>query len=110
MWPIKFYTTSSGKSPIESFLDKLTLIQQSKIRNGLRLLEEFGPQLRQPYSKKLTGSKNLFEIRTMGKSPIRLIYAIKSNTFYILHAFIKKTKKTPTRDIKIAIQRLSTLT
>ena len=83
MWLIDFYTTDSGKSPVLEFLDQLPLSPRAKVRNVLRLLQQFGPQLRQPYSKKLTGSKYLF-----------------------LHAFIKKSAKTPIKNINIALNRI----
>ena len=110
MWKIKLYATTSGKSPVIDFVENLQLIEKAKVRNTIRLLAEFGPQLRLPYSKKLTGYKKLYELRTMGSSPIRLIYTIIDGTFYILHGFIKKSNQTPKKEIKTAEQRQSILT
>lgn len=110
MWQVKFYTTNSGKSPVLEFLDQLPLIPRAKVRNVIRLLQQFGSQLRQPYSKKLAGYKPLFELRTTGRPPIRLIYTIHHQIYIILHAFSKKTPKTPLKEIAIASRRLASLT
>ena len=59
MWKIELYTTPSGNTPVAEFIDTLEEKQQSKVRNGIRLLEEFGPMLREPHSKKLVGFKYL---------------------------------------------------
>jgi len=55
------------------------------------------------YSRKLT--KNLSELRTKGKNPIRIIYTIIENKYFLLHAFQKKTNKTPLQEIKTAEAR-----
>lgn len=110
MWKIEFYPPGSNKSPIADFLDDLPLPILAKVRHVLRLLQEFGPQLRQPYSKKLTGYSGLFELRTSGSSPIRLLYTVSNRKFTILHGFIKKTNRIPIKELKTALSRISMLT
>lgn len=105
MWKIEFYTTQSGKSPISDYIYQLPLPQQSKIRNALNLLKEFGPLLREPHSKRITGYKDLYELRTSGSSPARLFYVHKDNRFMVLHAFVKKTNRTPNKELRIAAKR-----
>jgi len=61
-----------------------------------------------PHAKKLTGK--IYELRIRGKEEVRIIYAFVKNRIYLLHAFKKKTQKTPIREIKIALRRLSYLT
>lgn len=107
MWEIDYFVIPSGRSPIEEFVLNLPVDQISKVRNCIKLLNEFGPLIRSPHSKKLSGYKDLFELRTSGSSPIRLFYCHRQNKFTILHAFIKKSNKTPQREIAIAINRLT---
>ncbi len=58
------------------------------------------------HTKKLTGSP-LWEIRILGQDNIRVIYAILvKDTVLLLHGFIKKSQKTPTREIEKALLRL----
>ena len=107
MWEVDYFITPSGKSLIEEVVLSLPVDQISKVRNCIKLLKEFGPLIRMPHSKKLSGYKNLFELRTSGSSPIRLLYSQHQNKFTIVHAFVKKSNKTPQREISIALNRLT---
>lgn len=110
MWQVDFYTTSSGKSPVIDFIDQLQSSQKAKITRCIDLLEEYGPLIKEPHSKKLSGYANLYELRSSGSSPVRLLYSRLSDKFLVLHSFIKKTNKTPIREINTALKRLITLT
>ena len=74
----------------------------------LELIEEYGANLGQPYTKPITGHKGLFEIRAKAKSGIgRALFGyMKGKKVIILHSFVKKTQKTPNKAIKIALKRL----
>jgi len=71
------------------------------------LIEEFGPMLRLPHSRAM--GDGLFELRPRGRSVIgRAFYCfLVGRRVVIIHAFIKKTQKTPEREIKIARKRAS---
>lgn len=58
-------------------------------------------------SKKIKGVKNLFEIRVRGKNRIvRLFYCFKKDQIIIvLHGFVKKSQKTPSKELELAIER-----
>jgi len=48
----------------------------------------------------------LWEVRSrLPNRIVRTLFAIEENTIILLHAFIKKTQKTPTEDKAIALQR-----
>lgn len=67
-------------------------------------LEEEG-RLSMPHSKVIGGG--LFELRVGGTNIARTLYCYASGqNIYLLHAFVKKTDKTPARAIKLARQRL----
>ncbi len=70
------------------------------------LLMEFGPDLKMPHSKAM--GKGLFELRPSGREGIgRAMYCfVTGKHVVILHAFIKKTRKTSERDLKIARKRM----
>jgi len=71
------------------------------------LLEEFGPHaVGMPHVKHL--SERLWEIRISGRSGIArcLFYIAPNYEIVIVHAFIKKTQKTPLRSIQTAFQRM----
>ncbi|MDW8845196.1 type II toxin-antitoxin system RelE/ParE family toxin [Erwinia sp. MMLR14_017] len=72
-----------------------------------RLIErlETEGQLKMPHSKAIGGG--LFELRVGGTVIARSLYCyVKDQNIYLLHAFIKKTEKTPANAIKLARQRL----
>jgi phage-related protein len=75
----------------------------------LELLATFGPGLRLPHSRALGGG--LFELRPSGRSGIgRAFYCfLVGRRVVIVHAFIKKTRETPDRELKIARRRVKEL-
>jgi phage-related protein len=72
----------------------------------LREVEIFGTDLRMPHSKAL-GNK-LFELRPSGKEGEgRVFYCTqKGKQIVMLHSFVKKTQRTPVKELSIARQRL----
>jgi phage-related protein len=51
--------------------------------------------------------KGLSEIRAIGKEGIaRVFFATRSEHIVILHGFVKKTEKTPKRELDTARRRL----
>jgi phage-related protein len=72
----------------------------------VELLMEFGPGLRMPHSRPLGGG--LFELRPRGREGIgRTLYCyISGQRVIILHAFLKNSRATPRRHLRIAYQRM----
>ncbi len=105
-WKILFYKTPQGDTPVNEFILSLEIKAQSKARDTIKLLQEFGIRLGPPHVKKLTGTE-LWELRILGSDSIRILYlAITDKTFLVLHGFKKKKDKTPPKEIKIAEDRL----
>ena len=102
MFEIEFYQLPNGTKPAEEFLDSLDTKMRAKALHSLSLLEEFGNQLREPYSKQL--EDGLFELRIKFASDIsRLFYFfVVNHTIVITNGFVKKTMKTPPREIERA--------
>ena len=69
-------------------------------------MQAFGPHLGMPFTRPL--GEGLFEVRAKGKEGIgrALFCTTAGQTMMILHAFIKKTQKTPQRDLELARRRL----
>jgi len=92
---------------VDKELAALDATFKAKFLHIAEMLENFGPEnVRDPYCKSL-GHK-LWEIRMKGRAGIaRAIYVTaKAKKIMILHAFVKKTQKTPKRAIEIALKRL----
>ena len=50
MWNIVFYVDHRGKCPPREFIEELPVMEQAKVRNVLRLLQEFGSNLSMPHA------------------------------------------------------------
>jgi phage-related protein len=108
MRKIIFYTTQSGKCPIADFLDSLNAKQAKKVTWVLNLIEN---KHRVPieYFKKLTGTSGIWETRVQSGSDIfRLLGFIDLGMLVVLtNGFVKKSQKTPKKEIEIAENRKS---
>ena len=79
---------------------------RAKFTRVSELIEKFGPQrVGMPHTRSLGGK--LWEIRASGKDGIsRGIYvAVKDKQVIVLRVFIKKTQKTPKKELDIAKER-----
>ena len=105
MWRIVFYKDRRGKCPPLEFIEELPIVEQAKIRNTLRLLQEFGPHLTMPHARLI--KDKLWELRPGG---IRLFYfAFIDQQFVILHGYRKQSMKAPEREIATALRRMQEL-
>ena len=80
---------------------------QARFLRISELLESFGPnQVGLPHVRPL-GDK-LWEMRLHARDGIgRAIYtAVPGRRLIVLHAFVKKTQKTPRRSVELALKRL----
>lgn len=80
----------------------------SKSLKLIKLLQTFGNQLRMPYSKQIF--HNLYELRGRGNQEIRIFYCFHQDQAVIVHFFIKKSQKTPQKEIETALAKISILT
>lgn len=108
MWAILLYETSRGEKPVEEFIKKQNQKVQAKILQLLTLLEIHGPQLGMPHTKKLRS--DIYELRIKGKNELRILYFFHKQKIYLVHAFKKKSNKTPRNEITIATNRIQCVT
>lgn len=105
---VKFFIDQRGKNPVGEFLDENKNIK-IKAMIILHNITEFGLVSVIPHIKKLSGLP-LWEIRILGKDKARILYVSKvKEEIILLHAFKKKTQKTPIKEIDIAMNRLKQL-
>ena len=110
MKKIEYYFNDYKKiSPPKVFINSLSKKQKAKIFRIFLNIETYGLSSIQPHIKKLTGTP-LWEIRILGQDSIRIIYTLKyKDIILILHAFIKKSQKTPEKEINTALKILKQL-
>ena len=105
-WNIDFYNKEDGESPVEEALHSFPKKAAAKIIRWLDLLEEFGLALSGGYVEKLKGY-DLWELKvTHAGSWYRIFFFLSGGRrLTMLHAFQKKSNKTPQREIETALRR-----
>ena len=101
MWTVE-PLNATVRAELESLPDDML----ARLRRIVELIQRHGLQrVHGPYIKHLEG--RLWEIRLKGKDGIaRAIYVTASGErVVIVRAFVKKTQKTPPREIRLALQR-----
>ncbi len=88
---------------IKSLDDNLAI----KVFGLLEILDQLGLHLGPPKLKKIT--REVYELRILGKISVRVLCTFFGNEIYVLHAFIKKSQKIPPKELEKAIHRLTYL-
>ena len=105
MFEVELYETEDGKEPVADFLDSLEPKMNAKLVGLMEILEEKGTQLRKPYSAPI--ENGIFELRCkLGSNITRKLYFFYVGKHIVVtNGFIKKTRKTPPAEIKLAKDR-----
>lgn len=103
---VNFYESSSGRSPVEDFIEKLQKADKARFAEVIVGLSELGLEYTRVQFKPLRGK--LWEIKFSAPGGgYRMAYVIlKVQEMVILHAFKKSTQKTPLRDLELAEKRM----
>ena len=91
---------------VESELDALPADMQARFARIGRLIATFGlERVGTPHVRHLTGP--LWEIRLSGRGGIaRALYVVATGRrVVVVRAFVKKTRRTPRREIELALRR-----
>ncbi len=110
MYAVRFYKDKNGREPIKEYLaelgsksDKDSRVNFNKIRDYIKILSEYGTRAGEPFVKHLGG--DIWELR-----PLRnriLFFGYDGQQFILLSHFIKKTRKTPQKEIEKAQNLMS---
>jgi phage-related protein len=91
---------------VDAELEELPVDMLARFRHISQLIEEFGLEcVREPHVKHVRGT--LWEMRLKGKDGIsRALYVTAvGRRVVVVRVFIKKTQKTPSREIELALRR-----
>jgi len=110
MYEILFYEDRQGKSPVLDYItelskkaDKHSRINCKKINVYIETLSRYGKSAGEPFMKNIDG--DICELRPINN---RIFFAAwDGESFILLHHFMKKTRKTPKREIEQARQNLN---
>jgi phage-related protein len=110
VFEIYYYKDRKGSQPVREYIfmldsrkDKESRVKAQKIHEYIDYLREVGTAAGEPYVKHIEGE--IWELR-----PIRdriFFAAWNENGFVLLHFFMKKTQKTPQREIDQAKRNLA---
>ena len=106
-WIVEYYSDSNGKEPVADFVNALPLKTRAKVLRLIDLLGEYGVLFKEPYTRQLRGKIRELRIKDHHGAIRVLYFAYTGRRFILLHGFIKKTDKTPERDIEIAEKRMN---
>jgi phage-related protein len=100
-WSIEYYSRA-----VEQTILRLPPGILARYLRLTDLMLEFGPALGMPHTRAMGGG--LFELRVKGQEGIaRVFYGTAvAQRIVMLHVFIKKSQKTPQRELDIARHRL----
>jgi len=107
MFEVHFYEDKQGRQPVKEVLaalrdksqtSKSERIQYQKILAYIRVLEDYGTRVGEPVVKHI--GDDIWELRPLSHRIFFFYWC--DNKFILLHHFIKKTQKTPPREIEQA--------
>ena len=106
-WTVEYYGDLKRNEPAADFIDSLPVETQAEVLRTMELLARYGVLLKEPYSKRIKGK--IRELRIVDlHGHVRILYFTSTGRrFVILHGFVKKSGKTPKREIDIAEKRMS---
>lgn len=116
MYNIEFYTNKTGQSELLDFLESLRVksingnkdarIQFDQIVYCVTLLKQNGPALKT--NKKVTKhiQGDLWELRP-GRNRVFYFFYDGAGTYVLLHHFLKKSQRTPSKEIKKAMKEMN---
>ena len=102
---VRFYKSDAGRMPVQEWLKGLSRSDKKTIGEDLKTAE-FGWPLGMPVVRKM--EKDLWEVRSElgNRRTARILFTIYETFIVLLHGFIKKSKKTPPSDLRLAKERM----
>ena len=102
----RFFRNASGAEPVREWLKALSKEDRYQIGEDIRYVQTRFPHVGLPVWRSLKGG--LFEVRSTlsGNRIARVLVCFAQDQMVLLHAFIKKTQKTPADDLALARARM----
>ena len=102
-YQVKFYCDSrTGREPVLEYIQSLDLKTKEKVNKYLELLEEQNGYLDQPYSRHIIHKIRELRVDFFNDFHRIFYFSFVNKKIILLHAFRKKTRNTPRKEIKLA--------
>jgi phage-related protein len=103
------YSISYYSREVQEDIMSLPVTLQARYIGLTQRMLEYGPNLGLPHTDAFGGG--LFELRLKSAEGIARVFfcTMVKQEIIMLHSFIKKTQKTPLKEIKLAKQRMKEL-
>jgi phage-related protein len=100
----RFFETGTGRKPVKEWLLDLARDDRRVVGKDIQKVE-FGWPIGMPYCRPL--GHGLWEVRSdlTDGTIARVMFCIVAGEMVLLHGFIKKTQKTPAKEIDLALKR-----
>nr|CAP48501.1 putative integron gene cassette protein [uncultured bacterium] len=101
---VVFFLSNSGREPVREWLKSLDKEDRKAIGEDIKLVQFRWP-LGMPWVRKMEA--DLWEVRSTlsGGRIARVFFSVRDNEMALLHGYIKKSQKTPAKDLHLARQR-----
>ena len=100
---VLFYVTDTGNEPVREWLRSLPMAHKKIIGEDLKTIQ-YGWPLGMPLVRKM--EPGIWEMRTkLPTGIVRMFFTINDKSLVLLHGFIKKSQKTPTKELDTARNR-----
>ena len=109
-FPARFFQSDTGRIPVQDWLLDLTSDDRKAVGDDIRAAE-FGWPIGMPLCRPITGRKGLWEIRSdlSDGRLARVFFCAFEGEMILLLGMIKKTQKTPEKDLDVAEKRMKGL-
>jgi phage-related protein len=106
MLGLVLYQTAAGASPVARYMEEQDASTRAVLLEKMQAFCEEFPDVRTVSIKRLRGKVWEMRVRDPRGRQHRLLYAVVGKDLVALHAFTKKTQKTPPGDLEVAEHRL----
>lgn len=102
--PPRFYRSETGREPVREWLESLGATDRRILGEHIKEVD-FSWPIGMPLVRSL--GRGIWGVRSnlpQGRIA-RVLFCVESDCMVLLHGFMKKTQKTPSQDIDLAIRR-----
>jgi phage-related protein len=107
---INYWQNPSGKAPVEKYIDNIhNKEERAEILATLNGIQQHGTDAVGVDFRQIDGKLWELKIRTHGNQHRIFYVVLQRNEMILLHAYLKKTQRTPVNEIETAKQRMKQL-